>query len=159
MSLALAFTRTHRTAARLIACGVMCVLVICGVASARVALLGTNHVHQRAAEGAAMAGWTDFRRAVHVASGTPAHAHAHESLQRHHHDGGDASVVGLDAGAEAALAGEASNPPGVPVIELLAPGGRLADLLRAATTTRWPAAAARGIERLEASRLERPPRG
>ena len=152
--------RTHAAAARLLAGCMVCALVICGVAAARVAVLGTNHVHLRAAQAeAAMAGWQDFRRADHLAGGNATRAHSHASLQRHRHDAGDHSVVSLDADAGAALAGEASNAPGAPVIALLAAGARIDDPLRAATTMRWPAAAARGVERIEAGRLERPPRG
>lgn len=151
--------RTHRTAARLLAWCLVGALAICGFASTRVALLGTNHSHAQTTAAAAMAGWQDFRRAVHQTSGSAARPHTHELLQRHRHGSQDSSVVSIDAEGGTALSGEASGGSGPPVVAVLAFDTLFDAAARSGTATRWPNAATRGVARIEAGRLERPPRG
>ena len=161
----IALTRRHRTAARLLAWCLVGALAICGFTSVRVGLLGTNHSHAEAARFArsvtvAMAGWQDFRRGGHVASGAPADQHAHGFLQRHHHDARDSGVVSLDGEGSVSLSGDAAGGSAVPVVAML-PADTLFSRAGhpAPLATRWPDSATRGIERIEARRLERPPRG
>ncbi len=152
--------RTGRTASRLIAWGLLTALAIHGFASTRVGLPGTNHSHVQAAEAAAvMAGWLDFRRADHLTSGTAARRHTHELLQRHHHRPQDTDVVSMDAEGSAALSGEASGGSSTPVVAMLSLATLFEGAARVGTATRWPDAATREIARIEAGRLERPPRG
>lgn len=159
MSVALT-RRIHRTAARLLVGCLMCALTIYGFSSTRVGLLGTNHAHARATQvGTAMAGWQDFRRAIHVVGGTTARPHTHALLQRHRHAPQDASVVSIDAEGSAAASGEASGGSSTPVVAMLALDTLFERAAPLGTATRWPDAATRGIERIETGRLERPPRG
>ncbi|MES2991664.1 MAG: hypothetical protein V4844_09595 [Pseudomonadota bacterium] len=151
--------RRRRIATRLIAGWLACALVICGLASVRIAMLGTNHVHLQAASAAAqaMAGWQDFRRAAHLGGGPRDHHHAF--LERHHHDAVDTSVASADAPGSAAVSGDAGGAASLPVIALAtAPAWPAAPLLTGADTRR-AGASAHGIELIESGRLERPPRG
>jgi hypothetical protein len=159
--MSVAFTRrTHRTAARLLAWCLMCTVAICGFASTRFGLLGTNHVHTQATQvAAAMAGWQDFRRAAHVAGGAAPRQHTHALLQRHRHAPQEAGVVSIDAEGSAAVSGEASGGSSPPAVAMLALDTLFEGAARSGTATRWPDSATRGIERIEAGRLERPPRG
>ncbi len=148
----------RRIAARLIAGWLACALAICGLASVRIAMLGTNHVHLHATETAqAMAGWQDFRRGAHLGG---ARAHHHAFFERHHHAAVDTSVASTDAAASAAASGDTSGSTtaSVPVLALACAPDRSAAPALTGTDARWAAASARGIERIEAGRLERPPR-
>jgi hypothetical protein len=146
-------------ATRLLASFLACALAVCGMAAVRIAMLGTNHVHLHAVDvPAAMAGWQDFRRAAHVGDNVGRH-HPHARFERHRHAAGDPSVASLEAEGSAALSGDAGNTATASLIALL-PGAALpAPDRRSVTSARWTEARAHGIERLEAGRLERPPRG
>ncbi|CAM5794761.1 hypothetical protein [Rhizobacter fulvus] len=151
--------RQHRRAARLIVWCLACALASCGFWSVRVQVLGTNHTHVRAAAvDEAMAGWQDFRRAAHLAgvSSTPAHGHA--LYQRHHHGAADTSLASLDAPGSAATSGDAPNAQGATLLGLPPIVAPFADPARSADAARWRDIATGGIDRLEAGRLERPPR-
>ncbi len=147
----------RRIATRLLACCLAFALAICGLASVRIAMLGTHHVHLQAADTTqAMAGWQDFRRAAHL--GSAPREHRHVLFERHHHDAVDASVASADAQGSAGMSGDASGGTSVPVIAgAPAPAWAATPILTGADA-RWAAASARGIERIESGRLERPPR-
>ncbi len=147
----------RRIATRLVACCLAFALAICGLASVRIAMLGTQHVHLHAAETTqAMAGWQDFRRAAHL-GGAP-REHRHALFERHHHDALDASVASADAQGSAALSGDASGAVSVPAIAGAPATSQAPTPILSGADARWAAASARGIERIESGRLERPPR-
>ena len=149
-------TRTHlpRPALRWVVWCLLFALPMLGLSSIAVGMLGSSHHHAEAQRSAsAMRGWHDFRRTAHAPPSQPAE-HAHAALLRHHHAGGDASVVALDGDVAEALQGEAAPVP------LMFALNQPAEPLHAEPVVmRWPGADAGALQTAHARRLERPPQG
>ena len=93
-----------------------CLLValpVYGLSATLVPLLGSMHLHHSSsAESDPMAGWQDFRRAVHATTVVP-QPHSHSIFQRHHHAHDDASVLSLDhAASDTSSSPEGSSSSG-----------------------------------------------
>lgn len=147
-------TRQPRPALRWVVWCLLFALPVLGLSSVAVGLLGASHHHLEAQRSASAIGsWQDFRRTVHALPSPPAD-HAHAALLRHHHAGGDASVLALDSSAGDALQGEAA-----PVTLMFALGAPSESLLAPPVEVRWPGTAPGAIQRAHARRLERPPQG
>lgn len=146
--------RLLRPALRWVVWCLLIALPVLGLSSAAVGLLGVSHHHSEAQRSAsAMGAWQDFRRTAHAPPSQLAE-HSHASLLRHHHAGGDASVVALDSDAADALQGEAAP------VTLMFALGALDDTRHAPPVdVRWPGAVPGAIHPAHARRLERPPQG
>ena len=149
-------TRAHlpRPALRWVVWCLLFALPLVGLSSVAVGMLGASHHHTEAQRSASVVlGWQDFRRTAHAPPSEPA-AHSHAALLRHHHAGGDASVVALDRDGADALQSEAAP------VALMFAFGEPADTLHAEpVVVRWPGAAPGAVQNAHARRLERPPQG
>ena len=128
------------------------VLPVHGLSAALIGLLGQNHFH--AAVPSHALGRALWQPSDDAASDAALHDHAHATLQRHHHDRDDASVVAIDplAADNAAEAGGSSAAP-----TMLAPPPAQGFPARTAGHLPWQACASGWFVSWSSEPLERPP--
>jgi hypothetical protein len=148
-------------------------LPLCGGASAVAALMGARHFHSNAAvaNSEVAVAVTDMRAAlkharrplfVHAAPVSISEAHAHDDLQRHHHEVGSPNTVFVDVStsaeaaraeldASSAIAG-ASLLPLVFLIQVSWPDSAVA------LTSPWVEASRWSLQTAEPRALRRPPK-
>ena len=140
-------------------------LAVHGYAGAVRQVLGSSHRHDRANAVGLVAVLHGQAQAHEPAHGRAqghghGHGHGHGSVERHHHDIGDASVVALDAGNATSQAwADGTVAAAVGGAELPAGLAQAPSLPAAATSAcPWPRAHARTWQNAMAQLPERPPR-
>lgn len=145
---------------------VLVALVLHGVTSTVVGLLGSHHLHRAPVTEPAAMLLEDVRRLDFSGSMLAApHAHddasdhRHASFQRHHHDPADASVHSLDGSAHGDPAGGGdTGSAALGALALLASAWPVL-AVPPSGPMRWARAALDPIPPGHAHRLDRPPRG